>query len=147
MQGSLIINQQRLVKICVLTEASIERVLFGCKHQRKLVAAERFGSPYILELSGVGSAKILKENKLKGSYPNENVGETLQEHRWSRLDLKLPTARLPVRPCGIQRVSMMRLPSTKTTAPVRYLPRLSPPHPLGMCNYHPCLKEQDSQET
>lgn len=45
-----------------------------------ILSAGAFGSPQILELSGIGSPKILKENSIKVLYPNENVGENLQDH-------------------------------------------------------------------
>ena len=87
-----------------MTEALVEKVSLVRKHrQAKLVAkgvkfsskgksylvkakkeiilsAGAFGSPQILELSGIGSPKILKENRIKVLYPNENVGENLQDH-------------------------------------------------------------------
>lgn len=87
-----------------MTEALVEKVLFVRKDsQAKLVAdgvrfatkgksyvvkakkeillsAGVFGSPQILELSGIGSPRILKENKIKLLYANENVGENLQDH-------------------------------------------------------------------
>lgn len=88
----------------VLTEALVEKVLFdssrgsnhliangirfGAKGKHYVVKAKKevilsagaFGSPKILELSGIGSAKILKKNNIKVLYDNENVGENLQDH-------------------------------------------------------------------
>lgn len=88
----------------VLTEAFVEKVSFIRQDgQAKLVAdgvkfrnngksyvvrarkeiilsAGAFGSPQILELSGIGSPKILKENGIQVLYPNEHVGENLQDH-------------------------------------------------------------------
>ena len=45
-----------------------------------ILSAGTFGSPKILELSGIGSPKILKKIGIKVLYPNENVGENLQDH-------------------------------------------------------------------
>lgn len=45
-----------------------------------ILSAGTFGSPQILELSGIGSPRILKKNGIKVLYPNENVGENLQDH-------------------------------------------------------------------
>lgn len=88
----------------VLTEALVEKVLFdpsrggnhlvasgikfGAKGRHYVVKAKKevilsagaFGSPKILELSGIGSAKILEKNNIKVLYNNENVGENLQDH-------------------------------------------------------------------
>lgn len=65
-----------------------EGVKFSSKGKSYLVKARKeiilsagaFGSPQILELSGIGSPKILRENRIKVLYPNENVGENLQDH-------------------------------------------------------------------
>lgn len=65
-----------------------EGIKFSSKGKSYLVKARKevilsagaFGSPQILELSGIGSPKILKENGIKILYPNENVGENLQDH-------------------------------------------------------------------
>lgn len=88
----------------VLTEALVEKVFFsrqgykrdllatGVKFSTKdrsyvvrarkeiILSAGAFGSPKILELSGIGSSKILKENNISVLYHNENVGENLQDH-------------------------------------------------------------------
>lgn len=88
----------------VLTSALVEKVLFDHQgYQARLVArgvrfsakgksylvkarkeiilsAGAFSSPQILELSGIGSPKILSRNQIKILYPNENVGENLQDH-------------------------------------------------------------------
>lgn len=88
----------------VLTEALVEKVLFDSRHEGKdliangvkfgakggnyvvkakkevILSAGAFGSSKILELSGIGSAKILGKNNIKVLYDNENVGENLQDH-------------------------------------------------------------------
>lgn len=88
----------------VLTEALVEKVLFdprrgknhliangvkfGAKGRHYVVKAKKevilsagaFGSAKILELSGIGSTKILKRNNIEVLYENENVGENLQDH-------------------------------------------------------------------
>ncbi|MCJ1270247.1 hypothetical protein MMC22_010143 [Lobaria immixta] len=88
----------------VLTEALVEKVLFdprrgrnqliangvkfGAKGRHYVVEAKKevilsagtFGSSKILELSGIGSTKILKKNNIEVLYDNENVGENLQDH-------------------------------------------------------------------
>lgn len=88
----------------VLTEALVEKVLFeqsygkntliasglnfianGKRYTVKakkevILSAGAFESPKILELSGIGSAKILRENDIEVLYQNENVGENLQDH-------------------------------------------------------------------
>ena len=88
----------------MLTEALVENIIFEHRsHQKHLIAtgikfhvknssyvvktkkeiilsAGVFGSPKILELSGIGSAKILKKNNIKILYENPNVGENLQDH-------------------------------------------------------------------
>lgn len=63
-------------------------VKFSVKGTSHIVKAKRevilsagvFGSPKILELSGIGSAQILKRNGVKLLYQNTNVGENLQDH-------------------------------------------------------------------
>lgn len=45
-----------------------------------ILAAGAFGSPKILELSGIGSAEVLRNSKVKLLYENNNVGENLQDH-------------------------------------------------------------------
>lgn len=88
----------------VLTEALVEKVVFkSSKRHETLVAsglkfraqgknyvvkamkevilsAGAFESSKILELSGIGSAKILKEKNITVLYENRNVGENLQDH-------------------------------------------------------------------
>ena len=88
----------------VLTEALVEKVVFDRKSRsNKLIAtgvkfssnsksfvvkakkevilsAGAFGSPQILELSGIGSKELLTKNGIDVLYENENVGENLQDH-------------------------------------------------------------------
>jgi choline dehydrogenase-like flavoprotein len=88
----------------VLTNATVEKVLFDAfdpqgklvaggvmfRNQRQtrivkarkevILSAGAFGSPQILERSGIGSKTILDENKINIMYENENVGENLQDH-------------------------------------------------------------------
>jgi len=45
-----------------------------------ILAAGVFGSPQILELSGIGSPRILEEHGIDVVYANPNVGENLQDH-------------------------------------------------------------------
>jgi choline dehydrogenase-like flavoprotein len=45
-----------------------------------LLCAGAFGSPQILELSGVGSASVLAFHNIKVIIDNDNVGENLQDH-------------------------------------------------------------------
>ncbi|KAK1037535.1 hypothetical protein LTS16_012756 [Friedmanniomyces endolithicus] len=57
----------------------------GTEHQvsvRKeiILAAGVFGSPQILELSGIGSPRVLGEHGIDVAYANPNVGENLQDH-------------------------------------------------------------------
>lgn len=54
-----------------------------------ILSAGAFGSPKILELSGIGSPKILKKNRIKVLYPNENVGENLQDHMLAPLGFEV----------------------------------------------------------
>ncbi len=88
----------------VLTKALVEKVVFedrrghqtfvasGIKFSTKsksyvvkakkevILSAGTFESSKILELSGVGSTKVLKENNITVLYENKNVGENLQDH-------------------------------------------------------------------
>ena len=87
-----------------MTEALVEKVLFEASYGKKplvasglsfiangkhytvkakkevILSAGAFESSKILELSGIGSAKILGENNIEVLYQNENVGENLQDH-------------------------------------------------------------------
>lgn len=82
----------------VLTEAHVRRVLFhgtsacgvefihnGQEHnisakREVILSAGAIQSPQILELSGIGSAHILKQHGIEPVAINENVGENLQDH-------------------------------------------------------------------
>lgn len=60
---------------------SVEGTSHVVKAKREVIlSAGAFGSPKILELSGIGSAEVLNQNKIKLIYENENVGENLQDH-------------------------------------------------------------------
>ncbi|KAK1074899.1 hypothetical protein LTR12_002390 [Friedmanniomyces endolithicus] len=63
----------------------VQYTLNGVEHQvsvRKevILAAGVFGSPQILELSGIGSPRVLGEYGINIAYANPNVGENLQDH-------------------------------------------------------------------
>jgi choline dehydrogenase len=45
-----------------------------------ILSAGAFGSPHILELSGIGSAALLKAHGIQVVIENDNVGENLQDH-------------------------------------------------------------------
>lgn len=45
-----------------------------------LLCAGSFGSPHILELSGIGSSSLLKKQGIRVLLDNPNVGENLQDH-------------------------------------------------------------------
>jgi choline dehydrogenase-like flavoprotein len=45
-----------------------------------ILSAGVFGSPQILELSGIGSATLLKTHDVEVIIDNDNVGENLQDH-------------------------------------------------------------------
>ena len=85
----------------VITEALVQKVQFekkdqliatglkfNAKGQNYTVQAKKeviistgvFESPKILELSGIGSSKILDKYDIDVLYENENVGENLQDH-------------------------------------------------------------------
>jgi choline dehydrogenase len=89
----------------VLTGALVERILFEKKSEGKPVAtgvrystngetteakagrevilcAGSFGSPQILELSGIGDPEILGKYGIDVVVANENVGENLQDHAY-----------------------------------------------------------------
>lgn len=88
----------------IITEALVQEVEFGKKNQKGqltatglkfsakskdytvratkevIISSGSYGSPQILELSGIGSSKILKKYDIDVLYENENVGENLQDH-------------------------------------------------------------------
>lgn len=88
----------------VLTEALVEKVVFDRKSRSKkliatgvkfysnsksfvvkakkevILSGGAFGSPQILELSGIGSKELLTKNGIDLLYENDNVGENLQDH-------------------------------------------------------------------
>lgn len=45
-----------------------------------ILAAGAFGSPQLLELSGIGDASLLREHGINVVYDNAAVGENLQDH-------------------------------------------------------------------
>lgn len=45
-----------------------------------LIAAGVFGSPQLLELSGIGDSELLKQHSIESVHHNPNVGENLQDH-------------------------------------------------------------------
>lgn len=53
-------------------------------HARKevILSAGSFGSPQLLELSGIGDPKVLQENGIMELVSNTNVGENLQDHAY-----------------------------------------------------------------
>lgn len=54
---------------------------YTAKIKREVIlSAGAFQSPQILELSGIGNAKILKDHGIEVLYDNTNVGENLQDH-------------------------------------------------------------------
>ncbi|KAK0263529.1 hypothetical protein LTS09_002721 [Friedmanniomyces endolithicus] len=69
----------------LLNATGVQYTVNGVEHQvsvRKevILAAGVFGSPQILELSGIGSPRILGEHGIDVAYANPNVGENLQDH-------------------------------------------------------------------
>ncbi len=88
----------------VITEALVQKVQFEKKNQKEqltaaglkfnakgksytveakkevIISTGTFESPKILELSGIGSSKILNKYDIDVLYENDNVGENLQDH-------------------------------------------------------------------
>lgn len=63
----------------VIQTAAGEELLMHAK-QEVILAAGVFKSPQFLELSGVGSRKLLEKHNIPVIIENENVGEHLQDH-------------------------------------------------------------------
>ncbi|KAK0269170.1 hypothetical protein LTR35_010863 [Friedmanniomyces endolithicus] len=69
----------------LLKATGVQYTVDGTEHHvsvRKeiILAAGVFGSPEILELSGIGNPRILGDHGIKVAYANPNVGENLQDH-------------------------------------------------------------------
>lgn len=47
-----------------------------------ILSAGAFGSPQLLELSGIGNPKVLRKNSITPVVSNANVGENLQDHAY-----------------------------------------------------------------
>ncbi|RDW61981.1 alcohol oxidase-2 [Coleophoma cylindrospora] len=63
---------------------------FNINAKREVIlSAGSISSPQILELSGVGSKKLLKKNGIKVVVENENVGENLQDHIYVPIGYKV----------------------------------------------------------
>ena len=54
-----------------------------------ILCAGAFGSPQLLELSGIGKDSILREHGIETIVSNENVGEGLQDHVYAPLGLQV----------------------------------------------------------
>lgn len=67
----------RAMSVEVQSYASIYKIR-ACREV--VLAAGVFQSPKLLELSGIGSAELLKTNSIPGIIDNANVGENLQDH-------------------------------------------------------------------
>lgn len=102
----------------IVTEAVVQRIVlekgeqvtasgveFVSKAREKIIAkagkevlltAGAFGSPQILELSGIGSLELLKSHGIEVVVDNPNVGENLQDHGVSSVSFEVadgvPTA-------------------------------------------------------
>ncbi|KAG8528668.1 uncharacterized protein KY384_006355 [Bacidia gigantensis] len=68
-----------------LTATGVNFVVDGRKYTAKvkgevIISAGSFQSPHLLELSGIGDAKLLKSHGIDVLLDNPNVGENLQEH-------------------------------------------------------------------
>ncbi|KAK0881022.1 hypothetical protein LTR87_005143 [Friedmanniomyces endolithicus] len=69
----------------LLKATGVQYTVNGVEHQvsvRKevVLAAGVFGSPQILELSGIGNPRVLGDHGIDVAYANPNVGENLQDH-------------------------------------------------------------------
>lgn len=132
----------------VMTEALVEKVLFdprrggndliangvkfGTKGKHYVVKAKKevilsagaFASSKILELSGIGSAKILKRNNIKVLCDNENVGENLQDHPLVPLGFEVAD--------GVRTVDALRDPKVFKAALATYLANQTGPLSTGI---------------
>ena len=131
-----------------MTEALVEKVLFdprrggndliangvkfGTKGKHYVVKAKKevilsagaFASSKILELSGIGSAKILKRNNIKVLCDNENVGENLQDHPLVPLGFEVAD--------GVRTVDALRDPKVFKAALATYLANQTGPLSTGI---------------
>ena len=77
-------------KDCVGLEFLHEKNLFQVKAQKEtILAAGSIGSPQILQLSGIGSSKLLSQYGIKVVHDLPGVGENLHDHLQIRMQYKV----------------------------------------------------------
>jgi len=102
---------QRRANLTIVTEAHAERIVFegkravGVQFEKNGVAqiaradgevvlsAGAIGSPHLLQVSGVGPAKVLGEHGVKVLHESPGVGENLQDHLQLRCVFKVQGAK------------------------------------------------------
>ncbi|MFQ3355796.1 MAG: choline dehydrogenase [Paracoccaceae bacterium] len=95
----------------VITQANVEKILISEKravgvqyrkngivhkvnaNREVLLCAGAIGSPQILQLSGVGPEKLLKQNSIKVIHDSPQIGENLQDHLQIRCSYKITGAK------------------------------------------------------
>ncbi|KAF7191123.1 Dehydrogenase citC, partial [Pseudocercospora fuligena] len=95
----------------VVTSAHVQKILFDTRSNKPratgvsftrnnttqifdarkevILSAGTFGSPQILELSGIGNSAILKKHGVQTIVANDNVGENLQDHAYVPIGLEV----------------------------------------------------------
>lgn len=72
-------SSSNAVARCVVYEKAGKTCQVGVRREL-ILAAGAFGSPQLLEISGIGNPAILKKHDIKIVYGNAAVGENLQDH-------------------------------------------------------------------
>ena len=73
-----------LVAKGVFFSSNDERRIVRCRKEI-ILAAGVFQTPQLLEISGIGSAELLKQHGIETVLENQNVGENMQDHAMTGL--------------------------------------------------------------
>lgn len=104
-----------------------------------ILSAGAFGSPHILELSGIGSSALLSSHNIDVVIANDNVGENLQDHALVQYSAEVADGELTMesfrKPEVIQKAmqeysehhtGLLATPSINSSAFIPYIAVLSP---------------------
>jgi choline dehydrogenase-like flavoprotein len=111
------------INLTIITGAVVEKIVFdtsaevvarGVQYRKEgtpttvqttkevILAAGAFNSPRLLELSGVGSAQLLKQHGIPVVIDNTNVGENLQNHPMCGLSFEANDSAMTIDPIARQ---------------------------------------------